>query len=106
MENNQEKISRLLAEIEAAEHNGSPVDALCVEAIGCLETARQEFLHGPDSRDTRQTTSRVGEIEIQQLTAMRQLARRADFRTSIPPRSARCVSASSEKELVAANFDE
>lgn len=106
MENNQEKISRLLAEIEAAEHNGSPVDALCVEAIGCLETARQEFLHRARQQGYAANNLRVGEIEIQQLTAMRQLARRGGlpdiYTAEIRQVRVRVLG----EELVAANFDE
>lgn len=76
MEDNQEKIRRLLAEIDAAEQNGVAIGALCAEAIACLETARQEFLRRARLQGYAANDLRVGEIEVQQLMAMRQLARR------------------------------
>lgn len=106
METNQEKISRLLAEIETAERNGSPIDTLCAEAIGCLETARQEFLHRARQQGYAENDFRVGEIEIQQLMAMRQLARRGGLPDTYTAEIRRVRVRILGEELVAANFDE
>ena len=65
MENNQEKIRRLLSEIETAERNGSPVGALCTEATGCLETARQEFLARARRPRSAGTDLRVVATQVQ-----------------------------------------
>lgn len=105
MENNQEKIRRLLAEIDHAEKNGSAVDALCAEAIECLETARQEFLRRAREQGYAANDLRVGEIEIQQLSAMRQLAQRGGlpdpYTAAIREVRVRILG----EELVKLNFD-
>lgn len=106
MENNQEKIRRLLSEIETAERNGSPVGDLCIEAIGCLETARQEFLCRARQQGYAANDLRVGEIEIQQLMAMRQLARRGGLPDTYTAEIRRVRVRILGEELVAANFDE
>ncbi len=106
MENNQEKIRRLLSEIETAERNGSPVGDLCTEAIGCLETARQEFLCRARQQGYAANDLRVGEIEIQQLMAMRQLARRGGLPDTYTAEIRRVRVRILGEELVAANFDE
>lgn len=105
MENNQGKFRRLLAEIEAAEQSGSAVGALCTEAIACLETARQEFLLRAREQGYAVNDLRVGEIEIQQLSAMRQLARRGGlpdpYTAAIREVRVRVLG----EELVKLNFD-
>lgn len=105
MENNQEKIRRLLTEIEAAEQRGDAVGALCSEAIECLETARQEFLQRARAQGYAANDLRVGEIEIKQLSAMRQLAQRGGlpdpYTAAIREVRVRILG----EELVKLNFD-
>lgn len=74
---NSKKMAQVMAEIEERDRDGLPIRELCVEAIGYLEEARKEFLRRAQEAGYELTTPRVGEIEVQQYSAMRQLAERA-----------------------------
>ena len=79
---NSKKMAQVMAEIEERDRDGLPIRELCVEAIGYLEEARKEFLRHAQEAGYELTSPRVGEIEVQQYSAMRQLAERAGIKVA------------------------
>ena len=73
-EENKQRMHDLLVEIDTLEKDGFPIQQQCTEAIACLERAHKMFVQRATKEGFSLQDCRVGEIEIKQYSAMKQMA--------------------------------
>lgn len=66
----------LQQKIEAAEKNGEPIDCYVKQQIAILEDAHTQFLATATAQGYQLSNPRLGEIEVRQFSAMKQLAQK------------------------------
>ena len=71
----------LQKQIEAAEKNGEPIDSYVKQQIALLEDAHAKFLTAATAQGYELSNLQLGEIEMQQFSAMRQLAQKIGLPT-------------------------
>lgn len=64
----------LQKQIEEAQKLNKPIDGYVKKQIGLLKNAHDEFIKTAQEQGYELTNPRVGEIEIQQISSMKQLA--------------------------------
>ena len=73
-EENKQRMHDLLVEIETLEKDNFPIKQQCTEAIACLERAHEMFVQRATNEGYILQDYRLGEIEIKQYSAMKQMA--------------------------------
>ena len=73
-EENKQRMHDLLVEIETLEKDNFPIKQQCTEAIACLERAHEMFVQRATNEGYSLQDYRLGEIEIKQYSAMKQMA--------------------------------
>lgn len=71
---NQKEFKQLQAKIEKAEKSGKPIKEYVMKQIKLLQYAHEDFLDMAQSQGYSLNDPRLGEIEVQQYCAMKQLA--------------------------------
>lgn len=81
MNENSNKFKELQARIEEAEREGQPIVELIKEQIALLQESHDKFVEQALAMGYNLDNERVGDIEIQQYTAMKQLAQKVGLST-------------------------
>ena len=76
-----EAFMSLQQQIEEAEKRGEPIDSYVKQQIALLEAAHAEFITTATAQGYQLTNPQLGEIEVRQFTAMRQLAQKIGLPT-------------------------
>lgn len=77
----KETFESLQKQIEAAEKNGEPIDNYVKQQIAMLEDAHAKFLAAALAQGYQLTNLELGRIEVQQFSAMIQLAQKIGLPT-------------------------
>ena len=74
--NNNNSFEYLQTQIEAAEKSGDPIDDYVKQQIDLLKTSHEEFIKTAQEQGYELNNQKLGEIEVRQYTAMKQLAQK------------------------------
>ena len=74
--NNNNSFEYLQAQIEAAEKKGEPVDGYVKQQINLLKASHEEFVKTAQEHGYELNNQKLGEIEVRQYSAMKQLAQK------------------------------
>lgn len=76
MNDNSNLFMMIQKQIEAAEKAGQPIKTFVKQQIELLKDSHDEFIKTAQKQGYDLTNPRVGDIEVQQYTAMKQLAQK------------------------------
>ena len=77
MNNNSDMFKMLQQQIEAAEKTGQPTKHLVQKQIDLLKNSHDEFIKTAQQQGYTMNNPRLGDIEVGQYSAMKQLAQKA-----------------------------
>jgi len=72
--NYQQRYNQLQQQIDVAEKIGKPVKELVEKQIAILKETHDEFIKNATAQGYEMTNKKLGEIEVRQFSAMKQLA--------------------------------
>ena len=76
MNDNSNLFNKLQQQIEAAQKKGLPIKTLVKQQIALLQESHDEFIKTAQKQGYDLNNPRVGDIEVQQYSAMKQLAQK------------------------------
>ena len=76
MNKNSDLFNRLQKQIEAAEKSGLPINKLVRQQIDILKSSHDEFIKSAKENGYDMNNLHIGQIEVQQYAAMKQLAKK------------------------------
>ena len=76
MNNNSDLFKKLQQQIEIAEKNGQPIKTFVKQQIDLLQLSHDEFIKTAQKQGYEMNNPRVAQIEVQQYSAMKQLAQK------------------------------